>query len=119
MCTNPQYAAGDFDVTRLQGNWFQVMTNAMGDSIGCLQYQFALDPAENDDTLPAVNLHASWTAFNTWWNPIEKGDYAATYELYGDTDGRLFEREWLSNKTTYSYIVATDYSTYFVEYGCK
>ena len=31
----------------------------------------------------------------------------------------MFERKLLTRENTFSYIVATDYSTYFVEYACK
>ena len=58
-------------------------------------------------------------AFNTYWNPFEKGQYTAAYDLYADTNGRLFERRLLTRENTFSYIVATDYSSYFVEYACK
>ena len=91
----------------------------MGDIYGCLQYQFVLDSGSNTKELKATDLHTSWTAYNTWWNPLEKGQYAQTYKLYADTDGRLFERKLLDNLSAYSYIAATDSSTYFVEYGCK
>ena len=50
---------------------------------------------------------------------MQKGQYAANYKLLGDLNGRLFERELFSTQNTFSYIVDTDYSTYFVEYACK
>jgi len=84
-----------------------------------MQYQFVLDKEENVGDLPAVNLLASWTAFNTYWNPLEKGQYTRAYELYADKNGHLFERALLSREATFSYIVKTDYTTYFVEYACK
>ena len=31
----------------------------------------------------------------------------------------MFERKFLTRENTFSYIIATDYSTYFVEYACK
>ena len=74
---------------------------------------------ENTGDLPAVNLLTSWMAFNTYWNPLEKGQYTKAYDLYADTNGRLFERKFLTREDTFSYIVDTDYSTYFVEYACK
>jgi len=76
-------------------------------------------PEEDFDSLKAANFYTSWTAFNTYWNPLEKGQYSANYELSADLDGRLFEREFWSNQKTFSYILDTDYSTYFVEYACK
>ena len=66
-----------------------------------------------------MDLNASWTAFNTYWNPFEKGQYAKQYKLNADLNGRLFEQALLTRENTFSYIVETDYSTYFVEYACK
>jgi len=86
---------------------------------GCVQYQFINDKEASIDDLPGVNLLASWTAFNTYWNPFEKGQYAKEYKLFADLNGRMFERQLLTRENTFSYIVATDYSTYFVEYACK
>lgn len=76
-------------------------------------------PEEDFNSTKAANFYTSWTAFNTYWNPLEKGQYSANYELTADLDGRLFEREFWSNQKTFSYIIDTDYSTYFVEYACK
>ena len=91
----------------------------MTDIYGCVQYQF-IEDAENDQgDLPAINLAASWTSYNTYWNPFEKGQYSHNYLLYADLDGRMFDRILLSNTETFSYILDTDYETYFVEYACK
>ena len=72
-CTNPSFASGDFDVTQLEGTWFQAYANLNTDVFGCLSYQFVLDSSKDRGDLPAFNLQTSWTAFNTWWNPLEKG----------------------------------------------
>ena len=109
----------DFDISDLEGTWQQTYVNKYSDVYGCIQYQFMLDPANNYSDLPAVNLAAAWTAYNTWWNPLERGQYSQTYNLYADENGRLIERSRTDLQNTHSYIVATDYSSYFVEYACK
>lgn len=106
-------------MSQLEGVWFQAAASRATDIYGCLQYQFVNEDETDTSGAAGVNINASWTAFNTWWNPLQKGQFAKTYELYGDVDGRLFERSALSRAATYSRVLATDYSTYFVEYACK
>ena len=84
-----------------------------------MSYSITNVSEQDTGNLKAVNINAGWTAFNTYWNPTQKGQFAKTYQLFGDVDGRLFERSSLSYETTFSRILMTDYSTYFVEYACK
>ena len=117
-CSNP-IGFTDFNAADLEGSWFQAYASRSTDVYGCISYNIVANTDSNSGDLPAINVNAGWTAFNTWWNPLQKGEYTASYELYGDTNGRLFERELLSRKNTFSYIIASDFSTYFVEYSCK
>lgn len=118
ICADP-VAITDFDASQLEGSWYQSYASRGSDVYGCLQYQFVYDESQNAADIPAVNVNTSWTAFNTYWNPLQKGQFARTYKLYGDSDGRMFERSALTRETTFSRVLDTDYSTYFVEYACK
>ena len=84
-----------------------------------MSYNFVTDSANSKTDLPAVNLSAAWTIYNSPYNPFLKGEKAHTYNLYGDVNGRLFERSTFNTSNTFSKIIDTDYSTYFVEYACK
>lgn len=118
VCQNPS-GFTNFDASKLAGTWYQVYASRATDSFGCLSYTIATVSSANAGDLPALNVNAAWTAYNTYWNPFQKGQYAKTYELYGDENGRLFERDLTTNANTFSYIIDTDYSTYFVEYSCQ
>ena len=88
-CANPTIMT-DFDMDRLEGAWYQAYASRSTDVFGCIQYQFVKDENTAQGSLKAANLQTAWTAFNTYWNPLEKGEFAHTYQLYGDVDGRLF-----------------------------
>ena len=118
ICSNPTPLKA-FDASKLEGAWFQAHASRSTDVYGCIQYQFVNNPDASDGDLKAINLNASWTAFNTYWNPFEKGQYAKQYELDADTNGRLFDRQIFTRENTFSYITETDYTSYFVQYACK
>ena len=118
-CSNPiGFTDTAFTAAELAGTWYQAYASRSTDVYGCLSYTI-VDDEETSGDLPAITINAGWSAFNTYWNPLQKGEYTASYELYGDTNGRLFERSLVTRKNTFSYIIASDYSTYFVEYSCK
>ena len=120
VCQNPQgFTSTKFNGAGLEGTWHQAYASYNTDVYGCLSYTIVKDTANNSGDLPALNFNTAWTAYNTYWNPLIKGEYTKQYKLYADLNGRLFERKLLTNQNTFSYIIDTDYSTYFVEYACK
>ena len=112
VCQDPVgFSDGDFSVADLEGTWYQTYASRATDSYGCLSYTITPVPDADTGDLPAVDISAAWSAFNTYWNPFQKGQYARKYELYGDTNGRLFERNLTTRANTYSYIIASDNSS--------
>ena len=103
----------------MEGTWYQTYASRATDSYGCLSYTITPVPDANTGDLPAVDISTAWSAFNTYWNPFQKGQYAHKYELYGDKNGRLFERNLTTRANTFSYIIAASNAQYFVEYSCN
>ena len=118
VCQNP-VGFSDFKAGDLEGTWYQVYASQATDSYGCLSYTITKVTDADSGDLPAIDINAAWSAYNTYWNPFLKGHYTQKYELFGDQNGRLFERLLTTRANTFSYIISSDYSTYFVEYSCK
>ena len=63
-------------------------------------------------------LEVDWTHYNTYWNPWELGEHTAKYNLYSKPSGQIKQKTFGINPT-YSWVLATDYETFIVEYHCQ
>lgn len=75
-CSNP-IGFTDFKAADLEGSWFQAYASRSTNVYGCLSYNIVADTDSSSGDLPAINVNAGWTAFNTYWNPLQKGEYTA------------------------------------------
>ena len=64
-------------------------------------------------------LDSHWTVYNAWWNPLDKGNRAHTYEAYNKQKGTLKVHESRSLDPVLYRVVDTDYSTYALMYHCE
>ena len=120
QCKFPK-AFRDFNVAGLEGQWHQVATNWGESTYACLTYNFILDNDKSDDFW----LNVNWTKIRSPVLPQERGQYAAKYSLKAYNTGKLGEKDFLEmfkpwmQLPTYSWVLATDYETYLIEYSCQ
>ena len=120
QCKFPK-AFRDFNVAGLEGQWHQVATNWGESTYACLTYNFILDDDKSDNFW----LNVNWTKIRSPVLPQERGQYAAKYSLRAYETGKLGEKDFLEmfkpwmQLPIYSWVLATDYETYLVEYSCQ
>ena len=115
QCTWP----GDMtsiDYSQLTGTWIQAMTNWGADEFGCAMTRFRED---DDGKANTFLIDISWTQFSHRILPNEKGTYAQTYDIKGESDGTMKYKSGIFRRPAYGKIASTDYSSYIILYSCK
>ena len=119
QCKEPSTTTG-FNPQSLEGKWHQVAATWGENTFGCLTYNFIIDDYNDIGEAPDFTLEVNWTKFFSYVNPFERGVYGAKYNLSSEPNGRLCDKDVLSAfEPTYSWILATDYETYIIEYTCQ
>ena len=118
QCAKDPATHDNFNVMQLEGKWHQVAANWGDNSFGCLTYKIIPDSDHKKDKAPDFMLEVDWTTYNTYWNPFELGEHTAKYNLKSKPNGQLKQKTFGINPT-YSWVLATDYETYIVEYHCQ
>ena len=85
----------EFNPKDLAGKWFQVAATWGEKTFGCLTYNFIIDEYKTGE-VPDFTLEVNWTNFNSPWNPFERGEYGAKYNLSSESNGRLCDKDLLS-----------------------